>query len=80
MNGLLEILLEPSIDLSHRQLAALSLKGFIDTHWTAKSERFTGPEPSEEVIILSYRYVTRLMNIGKLWDGKKSHWMDMNEE
>ena len=47
---MLDILLQPSIDLSHRQLAALSLKGFIDTHWSAKSERFTGPEPSEEVI------------------------------
>ncbi|ORX54369.1 ARM repeat-containing protein [Hesseltinella vesiculosa] len=32
----------------HRQLAALTLKSYIDTHWSSKHDKFVGPELSEQ--------------------------------
>eukprot|EP00842_Homolaphlyctis_polyrhiza_P004388 jgi/Hompol1/4950/HPOL_004050-RA len=45
--ALLHIALAAHLPHSQRQLAALSLKAFIDTHWSSKSDRFEGPEPDE---------------------------------
>ena len=48
--GLLEIALEPTLDPALRQLATLTLKSFVDTHWSSKGEKFVGPqEPPVEI-------------------------------
>ncbi|KAI8930316.1 armadillo-type protein [Entophlyctis helioformis] len=53
--ALLRIALAQDLPTGQRQISfscppALSLKAFIDTHWSAsKSDRFVGPEPHEEV-------------------------------
>ncbi len=36
--GLTDILLLPTADLPHRQLAALSLKAFVESSWASPSE------------------------------------------
>ncbi|KAL1915230.1 uncharacterized protein VTP21DRAFT_7506 [Calcarisporiella thermophila] len=42
--SLANLVANPGIEIAHRQAAGIALKNYIDTHWTAKSERFRGPE------------------------------------
>ena len=48
---LLECALQPSIALPIRQLAALLLKKYIDSHWSPKSEKFAGVTVDEDVFL-----------------------------
>jgi importin-9 len=40
---------QQNIPVEHKQLAALTLKKYIDTHWTTRSENFCHPEVPFEV-------------------------------
>ena len=44
--ALTELTLEQNGILQVRQMAALLLKQYVDTHWTSCSEKFKGPETS----------------------------------
>ena len=44
--ALTELTLEHDGLLQTRQMAALLLKKYVDTHWTSCSEKFKGPETS----------------------------------
>ena len=43
-----EITLEPNGALPVRQMAALLLKQYVDTHWTSANDKFKGPEASSQ--------------------------------
>ncbi|EGF83226.1 hypothetical protein BATDEDRAFT_84771 [Batrachochytrium dendrobatidis JAM81] len=49
--ALLQCSLSHELPVGQRQISfsALTLKSYVDTHWSSKCERFTGPEPPEEV-------------------------------
>lgn len=44
--ALTELTLEHDGQLQVRQMAALLLKQYVDTHWSSLSEKFKGPETS----------------------------------
>ena len=45
---LTELTLQHDGILQIRQMAALLLKQYVDTHWTSTSEKFKGPETSPQ--------------------------------
>jgi hypothetical protein len=45
---LTELTLDPNGMLQVRQMAALLLKQYVDTHWTSLAEKFKGPETSPQ--------------------------------
>ncbi|KXS21609.1 ARM repeat-containing protein [Gonapodya prolifera JEL478] len=49
--ALVEVILSQELPVNQRQLAAVSLKNYVDKNWSAQaeSEKFEGPEPPEEV-------------------------------
>lgn len=47
--ALTDITLDTTVADPARQLAALSLKQYVDSHWSCRNDRFTGPEPSDAV-------------------------------
>ncbi|KAI9188231.1 hypothetical protein H9P43_002622 [Blastocladiella emersonii ATCC 22665] len=46
---LVHVALQPEYPLAIRQLALTTLKGYVQTHWSPKTEKFTGPEAPEAV-------------------------------
>ena len=52
--------LQVTLDSSHsqpvRQLAALTLKNYVDTHWSSKTDKFVGPEVSEHVNFIHFKH------------------------
>jgi hypothetical protein len=47
--SLARLSLSQELSIPQRQLAAVTLKQYIETHWSSKNEKFVGPEPPEEV-------------------------------
>jgi hypothetical protein len=43
MIALLNVSLNPNIGDSIRQLAALTLRNYVEWHWSAKGDKFIGP-------------------------------------
>jgi len=46
---LAEITVDPNESPARRQLAAVLLKQYVDTHWSIHSEKFTPPEVTNHV-------------------------------
>jgi len=47
--SLARLSLSQELAIPQRQLAAVTLKQYIESHWSSKNEKFVGPEPPEEV-------------------------------
>jgi len=47
--SLARLSLSQELSIPQRQLAAVTLKQYIETHWSCKNDKFVGPEPPEEV-------------------------------
>ncbi|KAI8066912.1 armadillo-type protein [Gongronella butleri] len=46
--SLARLTVNKDLPVPHRQLAALSLKSYVDSYWSAKNDRFVGPEPPQQ--------------------------------
>ncbi|KAM3584016.1 hypothetical protein VKS41_003985 [Umbelopsis sp. WA50703] len=47
--SLVRLSLSQELSIPQRQLAAVTLKQYIETHWSEKNDKFVGPEPPEQV-------------------------------
>ncbi|KAF9279348.1 hypothetical protein BGZ88_012798 [Linnemannia elongata] len=61
--SLVRLALAQECNISQRHSAAVLLKSYVDTQWSEKSSRFTGPEPPSET-----KAVVREMVLGGLSD------------
>lgn len=59
--SLVRLALAQECNISQRHSAAVLLKSYVDTQWSEKSSRFTGPEPPSEVLQQLLRLQRKLM-------------------
>lgn len=59
--SLVRLALAQECNISQRHSAAVLLKSYVDTQWSEKSSRFTGPEPPAEVLQQQLRFARKLM-------------------
>ena len=46
---LTEFTIDEQVPIAIRQLSSVLLRQYVDAHWSTVSERFTPPEPNQEV-------------------------------